>query len=111
MEKDFVELETLKDILLASCTTKGQATLSQEVKDLQDQKEELERGVSWLAQLQAEEQVARRDQRIREEVDNLQRVLQGLADRLGDDPETTEGFTDIRQLQQRWHVLQVYPPG
>ncbi|XP_036841097.1 nesprin-2 isoform X1 [Oncorhynchus mykiss] len=106
MEKDFVELETLKDILLASCTTKGQATLSQEVKDLQDQKEELERGVSWLAQLQAEQQVARRDQRIREEVDNLQRVLQGLADRLGDDPETTEGFTDIRQLQQRWHVLQ-----
>ncbi|XP_052326819.1 nesprin-2 isoform X7 [Oncorhynchus keta] len=106
MEKDFVELETLKDILLASCTAKGQATLSQEVKDLQDQKEELERGVSWLAQLQAEEQVARRDQRIREEVDNLQRALQGSADRLGDDPETTEGFTDIRQLQQRWHVLQ-----
>ncbi|XP_014000581.2 nesprin-2a isoform X3 [Salmo salar] len=106
MEKDFVELESLKDILLASCTTKGQATLSQEVKDLQDQKEELERGVSWLAQLQAEEQLARRDQRIREEVDNLQRALQGSAEHLGDDPETTEGFTDIRQLQQRWHVLQ-----
>ncbi|XP_071226495.1 nesprin-2a isoform X1 [Salvelinus alpinus] len=106
MEKDFVELESLKDILLASCTTKGQATLSQEVKDLQDQKEELERGVSWLAQLQAEEQVARRDQQIREEVDNLQRALQGSAERLGDDPETTEGFTDIRQLQQRWQVLQ-----
>ncbi|KAK6295335.1 hypothetical protein J4Q44_G00345610 [Coregonus suidteri] len=106
MEKDFVELESLKDILLASCTTKGQAALSQEVKDLQDQKEELERGVSWLAQLQAEEQVARRDQRIREEVDNLQRALQGSAERLGDDPETTEVFTDVRQLQQRWRILQ-----
>lgn len=106
VEKDLLQIGTLKDSITASSTAEAQASLSQRIDNLQNHKRALDSSIREnlaLLTLNSNQRV----QRVEEEVSCVQRALKDLADIFGNLCENREALPDIRELKQKWHTVQV----
>lgn len=98
MDQDLSQTETFK--------AEAQASLSQQVDDLQNHQRALEGSISDSLTPIAQESI-QRVQRLGEEVSCLQTALKDLAEILRNLPESREVSPDVRELKHEWETLQV----
>ncbi|XP_068564553.1 nesprin-2a [Cebidichthys violaceus] len=102
IEKELLQIVTLKDSITASSTAEAQASLSQQVSNLKNHKRALDgsiRGI--LAPLT--ENSNQRVQRVKGEVACVQKALKDLPENLCGNSEVVP---DISQLKQQWYTIQ-----
>ncbi|XP_022057033.2 nesprin-2-like [Acanthochromis polyacanthus] len=102
IEKDILELATLKDSIIVSSTGEAQASLSQQVSNLQYHKRVLENDIRENLGLFNRNQ---RIQQMKEEASFLQRALKDLTENVGDLCGTLEVLPDIIHLKQQWCAI------
>ncbi|XP_029351666.1 nesprin-2a isoform X2 [Echeneis naucrates] len=105
MDKHILQLVTLKDTITDSLTVEAQASLSQEVSNLQSHKRALD---SSLRENQAAltKNSNQRLQQVKEEVSCVQTAVNDLAANVGNLLESLEVLPDIGQLKQQWSIIQ-----
>lgn len=103
IEKDLLQIVTLQDSIKASSTAEAQASLSQQVSNLQNHKRALDSSIREQLALLTENS-NQRVQRVKEEVTSVQTALKDLAENLCG---IREVLPDISQLKQQWHTIQV----
>ncbi|XP_042359998.1 LOW QUALITY PROTEIN: nesprin-1-like [Plectropomus leopardus] len=102
IEKDLLQIGTLKDSIAASSIAEAQASLSQQVSNLQNHKRALDSSIrEYLALLT--ENGNQRVQRVKDEVFSVQTALKDLAANLCRDLEV---LPETCQLKQQWYTLQ-----
>ncbi|XP_035851599.1 nesprin-2 [Sander lucioperca] len=102
IEKDLLQIVTLQDSIKASSTAEAQASLSQQVSNLQNQKRALDSSIREQLALLTENS-NQRVQRVKEVVTSVQTALKDLAENLCG---IREVLPDISQLKQQWHTIQ-----
>ncbi|KAM6906809.1 nesprin-2a [Lycodopsis pacificus] len=102
IEKELLQIVTLKDSITASSTAEAQASLSQQVSSLQNQKRALDGSIRGILALLTENS-NQRLQRVKGEVACVQTALKDLAENLCGNSEV---LPDISQLKQQWHTIQ-----
>lgn len=106
IEKDLLQLVTLKDSVAASSTAEAQASLCQEVSNLQNHKRALDSSIrEHLALLNAKRNQS--VQQVKEEASCVHIALKDLAENLGALSGNHEALPHISQLKQQWCVMQV----
>lgn len=103
IEKDLLQIATLKDSIMASSTAEAQASLSQQVSNLQNHKRALDSSIREHLALRTENS-NQRVQQVKDEVSCVQTALRDLAENLCEDSEV---LPDISQLKQQWCTIQV----
>ncbi|XP_041660769.1 nesprin-2 [Cheilinus undulatus] len=104
MEKDLLQIVTLKDSTAASSTAEVQASLCQQISNLQNHKRALEGSIREnLTMLTKRNQ---RAQQVKEEVCSVQKAVKDLRESLGNLHESCEVLPDISLLRQQWCKLQ-----
>ncbi|XP_040920887.1 nesprin-2a [Toxotes jaculatrix] len=104
-EKDILQLVTLKDSITDSSTVEAQASLSQQVSNLQNHRRALDGSIRENLALLTEN-TNQRVQQVKEEVFSVQTALKDLAENVGDLCENHELLPNISQLKQQWCTLQ-----
>ncbi|XP_054871829.1 nesprin-2 isoform X5 [Amphiprion ocellaris] len=102
IEKDILQLATLKDAIIVSSTGEAQAGLSQQVSNLQNHKRVLENGIRENLGLLNRDQ---RIQQVKEEASCLQTALKDLTENVGDLCGTLEVLPDTIHLKQQWCAI------
>ncbi|XP_056219440.1 nesprin-2-like [Seriola aureovittata] len=105
MEKDTLQLVTLKDSITDSATVEAQASLSQQVSILQNHKRALDSSIRENLALRTENN-NQRDQQVKEEVSCVQTAVKDLAANVGNLCGNLEVLPDISQLRQEWCAIQ-----
>lgn len=103
IEKDLLQIVTLKDSITASLTAEAQASLSQQVSNLQSHKRALDSSIKEHLALLSENR-NQRVQQMKEEISCVQTALKDLAENLSGNCEVSP---DTNQLKQQWYTLQV----
>ncbi|XP_060907682.1 nesprin-2-like isoform X3 [Labrus mixtus] len=106
VEKDLLQIVTLKDSISGSATAEARASLSQQVGSLQSHKRALDDSVrESLARLT--ENRKQRVKQVEEEICCVQTAMKELMESLdGNLCGSGEVLPDIRLLKQQWHILQ-----
>ncbi|XP_068433248.1 nesprin-2a [Clinocottus analis] len=104
MEKELLQIVTLKDSITASSTAEAQTSLSQQVSSLQNHKRALVGSIRGILALLTENN-SQRVGRVKEEVSCVQIALKDLAHNLC---ENSEVLPDISQLKQQLYTIQDY---
>ncbi|XP_031717653.1 nesprin-2a isoform X2 [Anarrhichthys ocellatus] len=102
IEKELLQIVTLKDSITASSTAEAQASLSQQVSNLQNQKRALDSSIRGILALLTENS-NQRLQRVKGEVTCVQTALKDLVENLCGNSEV---LPDISQLKQQWYTIQ-----
>ncbi|XP_034756192.1 nesprin-2-like [Etheostoma cragini] len=102
VEKDLSQIVTLQDSIKASSTAEAQASLSQQVSNLQNHKRALDGSIKEHLALLTENS-NQRVQRVKEEVTSVQTALKDLAENLCGFREV---LPEISQLKQQWDTIQ-----
>ncbi|KAF1376843.1 hypothetical protein PFLUV_G00215650 [Perca fluviatilis] len=102
IEKDLLQIVTLQDSIKASSTAEAEASLSQQVGNLQNHKRALDNSIREHLALLTENS-NQRVQRVKEEVTSVQTALKDLTENLCG---IREVLPDISQLKQQWHTIQ-----
>ncbi|KAL7388816.1 hypothetical protein ABVT39_021245 [Epinephelus coioides] len=102
IEKDLLQIVTLKDSITASLTAEAQASLSQQVSNLQSHKRALDSSIREHLALLTENR-NQRVQQVKEEISCVQTTLKDLAENLSGNCEVSP---DTNQLKQQWYTLQ-----
>ncbi|XP_078030046.1 nesprin-2a isoform X4 [Epinephelus lanceolatus] len=102
IEKDLLQIVTLKDSITASLTAEAQASLSQQVSNLQSHKRALDSSIREHLALLTENRNLR-VQQVKEEISCVQTTLKDLAENLSGNCEVSP---DTNQLKQQWYTLQ-----
>ncbi|XP_044232894.1 nesprin-2-like isoform X4 [Thunnus albacares] len=105
VEKDLLQLVTLKDSVAASSTAEAQASLCQEVSNLQNHKRALDSSVRENLAL-LEEKRNQSMQKVKDEASCVQIALKDLAENLGKLSGNHEELPHISQLKQQWCIIQ-----
>ncbi|XP_022621783.1 nesprin-1-like [Seriola dumerili] len=105
MEKDTLQLVTLKDSITNSSTVEAQASLSQQVSILQNHKRALDSSIRENLALRKKNN-NQRDQQVKEEVSCVQTAVKDLAANVGNLCGNLEVLPDISQLRQEWCAIQ-----
>ncbi|XP_035534355.1 nesprin-2 isoform X4 [Morone saxatilis] len=105
IEKNLLQIVTLKDSITASSTAEAQASLSQQVGNLQNHKRALDSSIRENLALLTETGNQRVEQ-VEEEVSCVQIAIKDLAENLGNLCENREVLPDISQLKLQWYTLQ-----
>uniref|UniRef100_UPI0037E98A37 nesprin-2a n=1 Tax=Semicossyphus pulcher TaxID=241346 RepID=UPI0037E98A37 len=105
VEKDLLQLATLKDSIAAGVTAEARAGLSQRVSQLQNHKRALDDSIRENLALITESR-NQRVQQVKEEVTCAQTALKDLQDHFGNVCGSCEELPDIVQLKQQWHTIQ-----
>lgn len=106
MEKDILQLETLKDSLSKSSNVEARASVSQQVSILQSHKRALDSSIRENLALLTENN-NQRVQHVKEEVSRVQTAVKDLAANVGHLCENLEALPEISQLQPQWCAIQV----
>lgn len=106
MEKDLLQIVTLMDSITASSTAEAQASLSQQVGNLQNHKRALDSSIRESLALLTENS-NQRVQQVKEGVSCVQTTLKDLAENVANLCGNREVLPDINQLKQQWHTIQV----
>ncbi|XP_070706002.1 nesprin-2a [Pempheris klunzingeri] len=105
IEKDLLQIVTLKDSITASSTTEAKARLSQQVSNLQNHKRALDVSIRENLKLLTENS-NQKVQQAKEEVTSIQTALKDLAEIFENLQGNREVLPDISQLKQQWYTLQ-----
>ncbi|KAK2855974.1 hypothetical protein Q5P01_004709 [Channa striata] len=100
MGRHLLELVAIKDSISASSTAEAQASLSQQVSNLQSHKRALESVIT-------EELVHQRIQHVKEEVCCVQTALQDLNENVRKLSGNHKDVPDIKHLTQQWCIIQL----
>ncbi|XP_062293145.1 nesprin-2 isoform X5 [Scomber scombrus] len=104
LEKDLLQLVTLKDSVAASSTAEAHVSLCQEFSSLQKHKRALDSSITeHLALLK--EKMNQRVQQVKEEASCVQIALKNLAENLGKLSGNHEELPHIGQLKQQWCLI------
>lgn len=106
MDKDLLEIGTLKDSIAASSTSEARVSLSQQVDNLQIHKRALDSSIRDSLTLLSRNG-NQSFEKVEEEVSCVQTALKDAAALLVNLCEGSEAFPDIRELKQTWHTIQV----
>lgn len=106
IEKDILQLVTLKDSIADGSTVEAQASLSQQVSNLRTHKGALESSIRENLAL-LKENSNQRVQKVKEEVSRVKTAVKDLAEDVGNLCENHDVLPDISQLQQLWSTIQV----
>ncbi|XP_076613023.1 nesprin-2a [Chaetodon auriga] len=105
IEKDVLQIVTLKDSITASSTAEAQASFPQQVSIHQNHQRALESNIRQnLPPLT--ENGNQRAQQVEEEVSFVRTALNDVAETLGSLCENCEVLPDISQLKQEWNTIQ-----
>lgn len=107
IEKDLLNIVILKDSITASSTAEAQANLSQQVDNLQNHKGALDYSIRESLAL-FKEKTQQKVQPVEPEVSCIKTALKDLADVFGNLRESRDGSLDIRELKQKWYIIQVH---
>lgn len=106
MDKDLLEIVTLKDSIAVSSTSEARLGLSQQVDNLQNHKRALDSSIrDSLTLLTGNSNQS--FEKVEEEVSCVQTALKYVAAVLLNVCEGSEALPDIRELKQTWHTMQV----
>lgn len=106
IEKDLLQLASLKDSIKVSIIAEAQASLTQQVGNLQNHKRALESSIrEALAQLDVSRDESIR--RVKEEASCVQAALKDLAEDVKDLSRITEALPHLTRLKQQWCTIQV----
>lgn len=106
LEKDLLQLVTLKDSVAATSTAEAHVSLCQEVSSLQKHKRALDSSITEHLTL-LKEKMNQRMQQVKEEASCVQIALKDLAENLGKLSGNHEELPHIGQLKQQWCLIQV----
>nr|XP_020459524.1 nesprin-1-like [Monopterus albus] len=106
VEKDLLQLVALKDSLTSSSTAEAQASLSQQVTNLQNHKRVLDSSIREKLTL-LKENGNQRVQQVKEEVACVQAALKDLTENVQMLYGNHEVSPDISQLKQQWGTIQL----
>lgn len=107
MDKDILQLETLKDSLSKNSNAEAQASVSQQVSALQSHKRALDSSIRENLALLLTEKHNQRVQHLKDEVSCVQTAVKDLAANVVRLCENLEALPDISQLKAQWCAIQV----
>lgn len=107
IEKELLQIVTLKDSITASSTTEAQTSLSQQVSNLQNHKRALDCSITGMLALLTEND-SQRVGRVKGEVSCVQTALKDLAENLCGNSEV---LPHTSQLKQQLYTIQVLLKG
>lgn len=106
VDKELLQIETLKNSVTASSTAEAQASFSQQVDNLQNHKRALDSSIrDNLALLR--DNGNQRAHQVEEEVSCVQTALKDLAENVSNLCESCGALPDISQLKVQWNTIQV----
>ncbi|KAI3364132.1 hypothetical protein L3Q82_010949, partial [Scortum barcoo] len=105
IEKTLLQIVTLKDSIEASSTAEAQASLSQQIGNLQNHKRALDSSIRENLALLTETS-NQRVQQVKEEVSCVQSALKDLVENVGNLCGNREMSPDVTQLKTQWHIIQ-----
>lgn len=104
MEKDLLQIVTLKDSITSSSTAEAQASLSQQVSNLQNHKRALKSSIREKIALFT----GNREQDLDKEASCVKTELKDLVKSFENLCENSEESLNISQLKQQWLKIQVF---
>ena len=106
VDKELLQIETLKDSVTASSTAKASASFSQQVDNLKNHKRALDSSIRENLALLRDNGNQRAHQ-VEEEVSCVQTALKDLAENVSNLCENRGVLPDISQLKVQWNTIQV----
>ncbi|XP_044023969.1 nesprin-2 isoform X2 [Siniperca chuatsi] len=102
---DLLQIVTFKDYIIASSTAEAQASISQQVSNLQNHQRALDSSIRESLALLTEYS-NQTVQQVKDKVSCVQTALKDLAEHFGNLCENRDVLPDISQLKQQWYTIQ-----